>query len=245
MEGQNLSVCSVNKNHKILPEELNYFVNDTYFRITNSMNMLRGILPKEYAFFDFFDQLINIDNQISDLFLSMLNDINKRVECSVQIKTLERQADKISKNCTDLLHNTFITPIERSHIFTLVKRLDNLSDLINAASFRMTAYEIVEVRPEAVDIAKIIQLCIGELVIAVKELRKLKNKNQILECCERIHDFESQADEIRRNTVGKLFKEEEVLQLIKWKEIFEILEKVVDKCEDIAGTIESILIDHS
>jgi uncharacterized protein len=207
--------------------------------------MLRGILPKEYAFFDYFDQLINTNNEISGLFQTMMNDTSKRVECSVQIKTLERHADKIAKDCTDLLHKTFITPIERNHIFSLVKRLANLSNLMNAASFRITVYEVVEVRPEAIEIAKIIQLCIDELIIAVKELRKLKNKNQILDCCDRIHDFESQADEIRRSTLGKLFKEEEVLQLIKWKEIFEILEKVVDKCEDIAGTIESILIDHS
>jgi uncharacterized protein Yka (UPF0111/DUF47 family) len=207
--------------------------------------MLRGILPKEYAFFDFFDQLISINDEISKLFLTMMNDLDQRVECSVQIKTLERQVNKLAKECTDLLHKTFITPIERNQIFSLAKRLASLSDLMNAASFRITAYEVGEIRPEAIEIAKIIKLCIDELVIAVKELRKLKNKNQILDCCDRIHDFESQGDEIRRNTVGKLFKEEEVLQLIKWKEIFEILEKIVDKCEDIASTIESILIDHS
>lgn len=207
--------------------------------------MFRGILPREYAFFDYFDQLISIDKQISILFLTMMNNEGSRLEISKQIKDLERRADKLSRSCTDLLHKTFITPIERNDIFTLVKRLDDLADQINAAAFRISAYDINDIRYEAVEFATIIQSCIDELIIAVKDLRKLNNKNQILESCKRVHELENQADEILRGAVSRLFKEGEVLLLIKWKEIFERLEKAVDRCEDIAATIESILIEHS
>jgi uncharacterized protein len=207
--------------------------------------MFRGILPKEYAFFDYFDQLISIDKQISILFITMMNNEGGRLEISKQIKDLERRSDKLSRSCTDLLHNTFITPIERNDIFTLVKRLDDLADQINAAAFRISAYDVNDIRYEAVEFATIIQSCIEELIIAVKDLRKLNNKNQILECCKRVHELENQADEILRRAISRLFKEGEVLLLIKWKEIFERLEKAVDRCEDIAATIESILIEHS
>ncbi len=207
--------------------------------------MFRGILPKEYAFFDYFDQLISIDKQIGILFLTMMNNEGGRLEISRQIKDLERRADKLSRNCTDLLHNTFITPIERNDIFTLVKRLDDLADQMNAAAFRISAYDVNEIRYEAVEFATIIQSCIEELIIAVKDLRRLNNKNQILESCKRVHELENQADEVLRRAVSRLFKEGEVLLLIKWKEIFERLEKAVDRCEDIASTIESILIEHS
>lgn len=207
--------------------------------------MFRGILPKEYAFFDYFDQLISLDKQISILFSTMMNNEGGRVEISKQIKDLERHADKLSRSCTDLLHNTFITPIERNDIFTLVKRLDDLADQINAAAFRISAYDVNDIRYEAVEFATIIQSCIDELIIAVKDLRKLNNKNQILESCKRVHELENQADEILRRAVSRLFKEGEVLLLIKWKEIFERLEKAVDRCEDIAGVIEGILIEHS
>ena len=207
--------------------------------------MFRGILPKEYAFFDYFDQLISIDKQISILFLTMVNNEGGRVEISKQIKDLERHADKLSRNCTDLLHNTFITPIERNDIFTLVKRLDDLADQMNAAAFRMSTYDVAEIRYEVVEFATIIQSCIEELIIAIRDLRKFKHKSQIMESCKRIHDLENQADEILRAAVSRLFKEGDVLLLIKWKEIFERLEKAVDRCEDIASTIESILIDHS
>jgi len=207
--------------------------------------MFRGILPKEYAFFDYFDQLISIDKQIGILFLTMMNNEGGRTDLSKQIKDLERHSDKLARNCTDLLYKTFITPIERNDIFTLVKRLDDLADQINAAAFRISAYDVNEIRYEAVEFATIIQSCIEELIVAVRDLRKLNNKNQILDCCKRVHELENQADEILRSAVSRLFKEGEVLLLIKWKEIFERLEKAVDRCEDIASTIEGILIEHS
>ena len=180
--------------------------------------MFRGILPKEYAFFDYFDQLISIDKQIGILFLTMMNNEGGRVEISRQIKDLERHADKLSRSCTDLLYKTFITPIERNDIFILVKRLDDLADQLNAAAFRMSAYDINDIRYEAVEFATIIQSCIEALIVAVGDLRKMKNKNQILESCKRVHDLENQADEILRGAVQRLFKEGEVLLLIKWKE---------------------------
>lgn len=207
--------------------------------------MFRGILPKEYAFFDYFDQLISIDKQISVLFLTMMKDEGGHDEISRQIKDLERRADKLSRNCTDLLYNTFITPIERNDIFTLVKRLDDLADQLNAAAYRISAYDVSGIRYEAVEFATIIQSCIDELIVAVKDLRKMHNKNQILDCCKRVHELENKADEVLRSAVSRLFKEGEVLLLIKWKEIFERLEKAVDRCEDIAATIESILIEHA
>ncbi len=207
--------------------------------------MFRGILPKEYAFFDYFDQLISIDKQISILFLTMVNNEGGRLEISKQIKELERRADKLSRSCTDLLHDTFITPIERNDIFTLVKRLDDLADQMNAAAFRMSTYDVVEIRYEVVEFATIIQSCIEELTIAIRDMRKFKHKEQMLDSCKRVHDLENQADEILRGAVSRLFKEGDVLLLIKWKEIFERLEKAVDRCEAIASTIESILIEHS
>jgi uncharacterized protein len=207
--------------------------------------MFRGILPKEYAFFDYFEQLTSIDKQISILFLTMVNNQEGRVEISRQIKDLERHSDKLSRNCTDLLYKTFITPIERNDIFTLVKKLDDLADQMNAAAFRISAYNVTDIRYEAVEFATIIQSCIEELDVAVRDLRKLNHKNKILESCKRVHELENQADEILRSAVLRLFKEGEVLLVIKWKEIFERLEKAVDRCEDVASTIESILIEHS
>jgi len=207
--------------------------------------MLRGILPKEYAFFDYFNQMINTNKEISDLFVLIMSISDNRTELSKQIRVLVRHSDYLSRSCTDLLHKTFLTPIDRNVIFTLVKRLDNLADHINAAAFRVSAYDVNDIRIEALEFSKIIQSCVEVLIIAINDLNKLKNKNQILECCKRVHELDNQADEIHRSAVSGLFKEGELLHLIKWKEIFERLEKAVDKCEDIACIIESILIEDS
>jgi uncharacterized protein Yka (UPF0111/DUF47 family) len=207
--------------------------------------MFKAILPKEYAFFDYFDQIISLDKEIIDLFGSMMNENQNRIELSKQIKTLERQAEAIGRNCTDLLHRTFITPIERNDIFTLVNRLHSLADQINSAAFRVSAYDISDVRPEAERFSLIIQASINELIVAIRDLRKMKKKNQILQCCKKVHELENKADEIHRAAVLGLFQECDILLLIKWKEIFERLEKASDRCEDIACIIESILIQDS
>jgi hypothetical protein len=207
--------------------------------------MFRGILPKEYAFFDYFDQMIITDKAISELFLSMMTSEQNRIEVSKQIKELERNSYFLSRSCTDLLHNTFITPIDRNVIFKLAKQLDNLADQMNAAAYRVSVYDVDDIRDEAVEFSKVLLSCIEELVFAIKELKKLKNKNQILYRCKRVHDLENQADEILRSAISRLFKDGELLRLIKWKEIFERLEKAVDNCDDIACIIEGILIEDS
>jgi uncharacterized protein Yka (UPF0111/DUF47 family) len=207
--------------------------------------MFRGILPKEYAFFDYFDQMIITDKAISELFLSMMISEQNRIEVSKQIKELERNSYFLSRSCTDLLHNTFITPIDRNVIFKLAKQLDNLADQMNAAAYRVSIYDVEDIRDEAVEFSKVLLSCIEELVFAIKELKKLKNKNQILYRCKRVHDLENQADEILRSAISRLFKDGEILRLIKWKEIFERLEKAVDNCDDIACIIEGILIEDS
>jgi hypothetical protein len=189
--------------------------------------------------------MIDTDKQISDLLVAMMSANDNRTELSKQIRQFVHRSDFLSKSSIELLHKTFITPIDRNEIFTLVKRLDNLADHINAAAFRVSAYDVNDIRMEAVEFSRIIQSCIEVLVIAINDLNKLKNKNQILDCCKRVHEFEYQADEIHREAISRLFKDGELLLLIKWKEIFERLEKAVDKCEDIACIIESILIEDS
>ncbi|MBN1416058.1 MAG: DUF47 family protein [Bacteroidales bacterium] len=207
--------------------------------------MFRGILPKEVAFYDHFDAMIEIDLKSSSLILEMVEKGENLSELARQIKELEREVDKKARICTDLLHNTFITPIDRNDIFTLVKRMDDLADQINAAAFRISAYDVGGIRQEAIDFSRIIHAAVEELVWSVKALRKIKQNDKVRESCKKVHDLENQADEILRGVIPRLFHEGDALSLIKWKEIFERLEKAVDRCEDVASTIESILIENA
>jgi len=208
--------------------------------------MFRGLLPREYAFFDYFEKLMCINIAVSDEFQAFVKEKKHPEVATKAIKRLEREADQLTHECIDLLHRTFITPIDRDQIHQLIIGLDNFADQMNAATFRMFYYGITDFRHETLDFAKIISHCNLELEIAVKGLRSIKkNSKSIREKCVHIHELENQADDISRVAVTELFKTNDILMIIKWKEVFERLEKAVDRIERVAKTIESILIDNA
>jgi uncharacterized protein len=207
--------------------------------------MFRGILPKEVAFYDYFDKLASLNLSISKVFLKMVEGKKNIIESAQEIKKLEREAERLTRTSIDLLHHTFITPFDRDDIFQLLKGMDNFSDDINAAAFRLTHYEISEIRPETIDFAQNIMSGAIEIESAVKGLRKIKNNEGIRKNCAKVHELEFLSDEILRNAIASLYRQSDVMLLLKWKEIYARLEKAVDRIERVASIIEGILIDNS
>ncbi|MDD2797129.1 MAG: DUF47 family protein [Bacteroidales bacterium] len=208
--------------------------------------MLRGLLPKEEAFFDYFDQLMVINKTISETFANMIEGKLDQQEASATIKKLERDADRISRVCLNLLHRTFITPLERDDIFNLVKCLDGFADKVNSTAFRLANFGVTELRPESYEFAKIIVNAVQALEVAIHGLKNIKKNEQIIrEKCIYIHDLENESDEINRLAVSKLFEQDDVMLLIKWKSIYERMESAVDRLERAANIIETIIIDHA
>jgi uncharacterized protein len=207
--------------------------------------MLRGILPKEYAFYDYFEKLMVINLTISEEFIKIAEGKVTMENASRTIKYHERESDKISHDCIDLLHRTFITPLDRDQIYDLIKGLDDFADQVDAATFRLTYYGIESIRPDTIEFAKVIHACNIQLAEAVKGLRTIKKSKFIREKCFMVHELENQSDEILRKAIGNLFKENNIHLIIKWKEIFERLEKAVDRQEKVANIIESILIENA
>lgn len=207
--------------------------------------MLRGLLPAEYAFYDIFDKLTSLNKSIGQEFLNLVEGKRDLEDASVTIRTLEKETDVLSRSCTDLLHRTFITPIDREDIYSLTKALDGFADNINAATFRIANYGITEINQETAEFARLIYASLIDLEQAVHGLRKIKKSDFIRKKCQNIHDLEDQADEVLRKSVSKLFHQNDVINLIKWKEIFERLEKAMDRIEKASCIIETILIDNS
>jgi uncharacterized protein Yka (UPF0111/DUF47 family) len=207
--------------------------------------MFRGILPKEVAFYDYFEKLASLNLTISKIFMRMVEGNKNIIESAQEIKKLEREAERLTRTSIDVLHHTFITPFDRDDIFQLLKGLDNFSDDINAATFRLTHYEINEIRPETVDFAQNILSCAIEIESAVKGLRKIKHNSAMRQSCAKVHELEFQSDEILRKAIASLFHQNDIMLLMKWKEIYERLEKAVDRLEKAARIIESIIIDNS
>jgi uncharacterized protein len=207
--------------------------------------MLKHLLPKEHAFFDNFESHVALTIKACETFLRLTKPGADVAECARQIEDLEHQTDEITHHCIEALHKTFITPIERTDIQHLIKRLDDIIDSLDGAASRIVLYEIREMRPEAAELVEILLTATREIEQALKCLRSNKNPDLIRQKCIRIYDLENRGDEVLRSAILRLFKEGDPVLIIKWKEIYERLEIAVDRSEDVANTIEGIVISSS
>jgi predicted phosphate transport protein (TIGR00153 family) len=208
--------------------------------------MFGRFLPKETSFFDLFDKHASVIADGTREFVSMVTSGANMEAKSQRIKELEHDADLITHTCIAALHTTFITPIDRDSIHQLITRLDDIMDFLEAASERITLYEMRDMTPEIRDLADILARSADAIVEACKHLRDLKNTELILKRCVEINRLENEADAVLRRAVARLFREEkDPITIIKWKEVYENLESAADRCEDVANTIEGVILDHA
>lgn len=208
--------------------------------------MFEKLMPRQVEFFDFFDRqtekILEGCRAVQDLLENYVDVVDK----AKRIKAIEHEGDLITHQCIEALHKTFITPIERENIHELITKMDDILDLTEAVSQRLSIYEIDSIREEAKQLSKVLVFGAERVGKAVKGLRDMKNAPQILAECIEINRIENEADTILRNAVGKLFKtEKDPLTVIKWKELFETLEQATDLCEDVANVVEGIVLEHA
>jgi predicted phosphate transport protein (TIGR00153 family) len=179
------------------------------------------------------------------LLVEMFEHPERRQDLSAQISDLEHEGDKITHDTVQALHQTWITPLDREEIHGLISRLDDVLDFLDAASDRVSLYEIETVRPEAVELAKILQRSCSEIEKAVGLLQNMKDVRPILDRCMHINRFEHDADQVFRKGLARLFKEKtDPLEVMKWRDIMESIETATDRAEDVANIIEGIVLEH-
>jgi len=207
--------------------------------------MFGRFLPRETSFFDFFEQHARLTVEGAREFLDLVTNGESLPVRAKRIKELEHEADAVTHRCVEALHKTFITPIERSDIHSLISRMDDIMDLVEAGAERIALYEIREMTPEVKELAKVLVKATAGVEEAVKGLRNLKNSKAIVRTCIDINRLENEGDTIFRIAMARLFKEEkEPIMVIKWKEIYENLERATDCCEDVANIIEGVVLEH-
>jgi predicted phosphate transport protein (TIGR00153 family) len=209
--------------------------------------MFRGLLPREIQFFDYFEQQAALVTKACEAFMELTRDGNDDYAAQVErIKHIEHEADEVTHRCMDDLNKTFITPMDRSDIHALIKRMDDVVDSVDAVTSRMALYRVRVMRDEARKLAEVLFRASRDIEAAVHGLRNLKNAREINDRLIAIHASENEGDTILRAALTRLFDDEtDAILIIKWKEIFERLEKATDRCEGIANTIEKILIEAS
>ncbi len=208
--------------------------------------MFGRFMPTEGKFFDLFNQHADLAVKGAKEMLALMinfDDLEIRVHA---IETIEKQADKITHNTIDLLHKTFITPLDRDDIHQLITRMDDILDLLEDGAQTISLYDIKAITPEATRLAELCLTCVQKVQAAVALLHNMDNSRKILSICEEIDRLESDADHVMRAAMSKLFRDEpDVRNLIKLKAIYEILETVTDRCEDVANIIEGIIVENA
>lgn len=209
--------------------------------------MLKRLLPREISFFGFFAQHSRLSMEACtelDSIASNPEELETRVN---RIKEIEHKADEIAHKCIDALHQTFITPIDRTDIQRLIKGLDDVVDAVDSAAARMMMYEMSDLRPELKQFTEVLVTATYEINRAIHDLPDLHQKLEPIErCCAAIYRAEKEGDQILRAALTRLFKDEkEPILVIKWKEIFERLEKATDRCEEVGNIIQGIVIESS
>ncbi len=203
-------------------------------------------MPTEGKFFDLFNQHAELCVKGSKEMVGLMtnfDDLEIRVHA---IEGIEKQADAVTYAAIELLHKTFITPIDRDDIHKLITRMDDILDLLEDAAQTISLYDIREITPEAQRLAELCLGCALKVKEAVALLHNMDNSRQILAICEEIDRLESDADHVMRAAMSKLFRDEpDVRNLIKLKAIYEILETVTDRCEDVANIIEGIIVENA
>ena len=208
--------------------------------------MFGRLMPTEGKFFDLFNQHAALCVKGAQEMVGLMtnfDDLENRVHA---VESIEKQADKITYATVDLLHKTFITPIDRDDIHKLITRMDDILDLMEDAAQTVSLYDLKSVTPEAKRLAELCLACCQKVELAVSLLHNMANSRQIIGICEEIDRLESDADHVMRAAMSKLFRDEpDVRTLIKLKAIYEILETVTDRCEDVANIIEGIIVENA
>jgi uncharacterized protein len=208
--------------------------------------MFGRFMPTEGKFFEIFNAhakcMVNASHEL-ELLIDNLDDAEIHKQ---NVQNNEKRADKLTHETIDLLHKTFITPLDRDEIHKLITTMDDILDLMEDVATAISLYDVRAVTSEASQLAHICTASVERVQTAVGLLADMKRASEILKICEDIDRLESDADRVLRSAISKLFREEDdVKTLIKLKAIYELLETITDKCEDVANIIEGIVLENA
>jgi predicted phosphate transport protein (TIGR00153 family) len=205
-----------------------------------------GLLPREGRFFDFFNQHAELAAQAALELQALLADLGELEMRSRTIEKNEKQADRITHETVQLLHKTFITPLDRDEIHQLITGMDDVLDLMEDVATCLFLYDVKAVTPDAQKLAEICVTCTVKVKEAVAMLESMEHADAILKICGDIDRLESEADFVFRSALAKLFREEsDAKQILKLKEVYQLLESITDKAEDVANVIEGIVLENA
>lgn len=206
------------------------------------------IFPKEIKFFEQFESssrnLLKGAKEFLDLIEKFeVQTLSSKVDI---IKMIEHEGDVITHETIEKLNTTFLTPIDREDIHSLICKLDDVLDFIESSAVRLYIFKVKSIREDSIKLARVLYKAVEEVVEAISRLRSIKKREAILQHCIEINRLENEGDALQRNAIGDLFECcVDPIEIIKWKEIYENIETAIDKCEDVANVIEGIVLKNA
>lgn len=211
-------------------------------------SFLKLFSPKDRIFYSLFEQVSENLIGMSEQFKIAMNETDKEKRDSIlrTLEDFEHTNDSFTHQIFIELGKNFITPFDREDIHSLATSLDDVADYIWASAKSIINYNIDGVTDEMYSFTRVINASVIELQKAISNLRNMKDLKSITDACVRINSFENEADEILDNALKQLFiQETNAIELIKKKELYQNLEIVTDKCENVANVVETIIIKYT
>ncbi len=211
-------------------------------------SFMKIFMPKDRIFYSLFEEVAVTVAQMGKMLKEMVSeaDPDKRAAINLKIEDMEHVNDDLTHKIFTELGRNFITPFDREDIHYLTNSLDDIADYIHASSKKINFYRV---NPNDVGIQKmadLIEQSSEQIKIAVTELRDMKNMRKITDALVKVNSIENQADDIFDMSIDRLFETEpDAKEVIKKREIYQAMEIVTDKCEDVANVIESIIIKYA
>jgi len=205
-----------------------------------------GFVPREKIFFDLLDKLAETVHEGAQLLVTATEEAVDLDELQKRIKIVEHKGDDITHETIQQVHRSFITPLDREDIHELTCRLDDILDLIDTASSRMSLYRVNALTEDAKAMVVNIAKATAIVVRGVQKLRRTRDHQEILACCIEIHTCENEGDRLEQHALAALFENQtDPIEVIKWKDIYDDLEGAIDRCEDAANVLEGLVLKSS
>ena len=211
-------------------------------------SFLKIFMPKNKVFYDLFEKIAENAGKMGTLLRDIVAepDFDKRSSLIAQVEDLEHANDELTHSVFTELGRNFITPFDREDIHYLASSLDDIADYIYAAAKKINFYRVNPNDMGMQKLSELIEQSAQQVRVAVTQLRDMKNMRSITEALVKINSIENQADDVFDMSIERLFAtEEDAKEVIKKREIYQVMEIVTDKCEDASNVIESIIIKYA
>lgn len=211
------------------------------------MRLRLPTMRKNQVFYDLLEKQASAAVNAAKEFYELANDFANLSRYAVKIKEIESDADHITHELANMIDATFVTPLDKEDLRALSSELDDVTDYIEACTGRMALYKLTEARPDLLSLVKMLVSITEAMLEAVKSLRTMPSRDKMRDIFIRMHQIENDHDAAFRKALADLLNASEAdpIKVIKWKEIYDRIETSVDKCEDVANTIESVVVKYA